>query len=187
VTPAASSQQLLAALSDAQLSLITLPRRADCPAQLVDAVTSFHAGDRPPAITTAEWLREAALDEYGSARTYLWVAQRRVHGFFAMTVGAARVEQTVLVELEAGRRPLPSVLLAQAARWPDGTLLPAGAILDGAIGVAERIRLYAGVAALVLDPADPETGAMWQRRGFTPVLDNPPRGRERRLWRALGT
>jgi hypothetical protein len=187
VTSTASLQQLVAALGDSQLSLITLPRRADCPSELISAVTSFDAGDRPPAIMTAEWLREAALDEYGSARSYLWVAEGRVHGFFAMTVGAARVQQTVLVELEAGRRPLPSVLLAQAARWPGGTLLAPGAILNSAIGVAERIRQYAGVAALVLDPADPATSAMWQQRGFKPVLNNPARGRERRLWRALGT
>lgn len=187
MTSTASSQQLVAALGDSQLSLITLPRRADCPSELISAVTGFDAGERPPAITTAEWLRESALDEYGSARTYLWVAEGRVHGFFAMTVGAARVQPTLLVELEAGPRPLPSVLLAQAARWPGGTLLAPGAILNGAIGVAERIRQYAGVAALVLDPADPTTSAMWQQRGFKPVLDNPPRGRERRLWRALGT
>ncbi len=66
-------------------------------------------------------------------------------------------------------------------------MLAPGAILNGAIGVAERIRQYAGVVALILDPADPATSAMWQQRGFKPVLDNPPRGRERRLWRALGT
>jgi hypothetical protein len=176
MTSSTTAERLVAALAGAELSL----------AKLIDAVQGFTAGERPAAVTTAEWLRSCALDEYGSARAYVWIAQGRVHGYFAITVGVARLEPRVLVELQAGPRALPAVLLAQAARWPAGELLAPGAVLEGALGVAERIRQYAGVGALVLDPADPQTSAMWQRRGFQPVLDPPPRGHERRLWRALG-
>lgn len=183
----ASSDRLSAALTGTDLSLITLPTRVECPVDLLDAVAAFKGGERPAAVATTRWLRECALDEHGSARTYLWVAEGRVHGFFAVSVGLGRIERDALATLEAGPRPLPAVLLAQAARSSDTERLPPGAILTGALGIAERISQYAGVGALMLDPFDSPTSEMWQRRGFQPVLDSPPRGRERRLWRALGT
>jgi len=183
----ASAQAISVATMGDELSLITVPRRAECPSSLVDALGDFDAGARPAAVATSHWLRESAMNEHDSARTYLWVARGRVHGFFAISVGSGRLQPETLTELDAGPRPLPAVLLAQAARWPESELLPAGAILSGALGVAERIAQYAGVGALMLDPFDDPTSAMWQRRGFQPVLDTPPRGRPRRLWRALGS
>lgn len=181
-----SSNLLSPALASTQLSLITLPSRAACPVDLLDAVAAFNAGERPAAVATTRWLGECALDEHGSARTYLWVADGRVHGFFAVSVGLGRIEREALATLEAGPRPLPAVLLAQAARSSDTKRLAPGAILTSALGIAERISQYTGVGALMLDPFDQPTSDMWRRRGFQPVLDSPPRGRERRLWRTLG-
>lgn len=181
----ASPEQLVAAANGRQLSLITLPRRSACPRELADAIAAFDAGERPAANASARWLRESALDQHGSARTYLWVAAGQVHGFFAISVGTAKLQSEQLTELDAGPWPLPAILLAQAARSPGGSL-PAGAILTSALGVAERIAQYAGVAALILDPFDAPTSAMWQRRGFQPGLEPPP-GRQPRLWRALGS
>ena len=187
MTDPASSDPLSAALAGTELSLITLPTRAKCPVDLLHAVAAFDAGNRPAALATTRWLHECALDEHGSARTYLWVAEGQAHGFFAVSVGLSRIEPETLATLEAGPRPLPAVLLAQAARSSETERLAPGAVLTGALGIAERISQYAGVGALMLDPFDPPTSEMWRRRGFQPVLDAPPRGRERRLWRALGT
>ncbi len=181
-----SPEQLVAAANGRQLSLITLPRRSDCPPELSDVIAAFDAGDRPAATASARWLRESALDQHGSARAYLWLAAGQAHGFFAISVGTAKLLPENLTALDAGPWPLPAILLAQAARSPGGSL-PAGAILTSALGVAERIAQYAGVAALILDPFDAPTSAMWQRRGFQPVLDKPPPGRQPRLWRALGS
>ncbi len=179
----ASAEQLLAALGGPVLTLATLPPARDCPVELTRVVEHFDAGDGAAARASAGWLRESALHEHGSARTYVWLGGDRLHGFFAISVGTAKLEDEELVRLHARPRPLPAVLLAQAARNPAGSLAP-GAILTGALGVAQRIAQLGGVAALVLDPFDEATSLMWQRRGFQPTSDKPRGGRQR-LWRAL--
>ncbi len=178
------AERLLAALRGTPASLVTLPRRGECPVELVKAIGRFDAGERPAAVTTAAWLRSRALDEYGSARTYVWVAAGEVLAFFTLSVGLGKLEPAELEAADANeRRPLPAVLLAQAARRPDADL-PPGAILEYALGIAARVEEYVGVGALMLDPFDPETEAMWISRGCRPTRDKPRNG-VRRLWMPL--
>ncbi len=177
------AEELVAALSSPVMTLATLPPARDCPVELTRMVEHFDVGDGAAAQASARWLRESALHEHGSARTYAWLGSEQLHGFFAISVGTARLEDEELVRLQAGPRPLPVVLLAQAARNPAGSL-PPGAILTGALGVAQRIAQLGGVAALVLDPFDEPTSLMWRRRGFQPTIGKP-RGGHQRLWRAL--
>lgn len=164
---------------------MTLPARASCPSELIAAVEAFDAGDRPAAAASAAWLRERALDEHGSARSYVFVARSRVLAFFALSVGVASLEPDELAPLAAGARPLPAVLLAQAARTP-GAELPSGAVLRYALGAAERVQQFVGVGALMLDPYDGETDRMWRARGFRPVKKTRRDQQLLRLWRPLG-
>lgn len=179
----ATPQQLLDALTGPELTLITLPSATECPQELARAVAAFEAGETAAAAASVEWLREDALREHGSARTWAWVGSNQLHGFFAISFGIAKLQDADLEQLQAGPRPLPAVLLAQAARNPAGSLAP-GAILVGALGVAVRIAQLGGAAALILDPYDEPTSEMWKRRGFLPTSDKPRGGRQR-LWRAL--
>lgn len=180
----ASPARLVAALTGTPWTLLTLPRRARCPHELVAAVESFEAGDRPAAVASAQWLRERALDEHESARTHLFVSAGRVLAFFALSVGTGTLEPDEQAALEVGSRPLPAVLLAQAARRPDAAL-PAGVVLRQALAAAERAHQYVGVAALMLDAYDDKAHRMWRARGFRPVKKPLREGRPR-LWRALG-
>jgi len=182
----APAEALVAGLNAKEPTLLTLPGRARCPDELVAAVEAFEVGQRPAALASAAWLRERALDEPGSARSWVWVGRGRALGFFAISVGAGKLEPEQLTALRAGQRPMPAVLLVQAARGT-GAKLPAGSVLRGALGVAERIERLAGVGALMLDPFDEETAQMWRRRGFVPVLDKPGQGRPARMWYPLGT
>lgn len=181
-----TSGDLLAALRDPTLTIVTLPSRASCPPPLTEAVTKFEPTSRPAATASGEWLRDRALIEHGSARTYVWVSDGRVHAFFALSVGTCRLKPEQLVMLEAGPRPMPAVLLAQAARARDSDVAPRE-ILETAIGVAEEIASLGGAGALMLDPYDPATERMWRKRGFLPTSDKPRQGAQQRLWIELGT
>lgn len=180
----ASPEELVAALAGTSWTLMTLPSRARCPHQLVTAVGNFEAGDRPAALASAKWLRDHALDEHGSARSYVFAAENRVLAFFALSVGVASLEPADLAALAAGPRQLPAVLLAQAARWPEADL-PPGTVLEHALGAAERANQFVGVGALMLDPYDEAADKMWRARGFRPVKKTRGQGLLR-LWRPLG-
>lgn len=181
----ASPEDLVAALAGTSRTLVTLPSRTRCPHELVAAVEEFEAGDRPAALASAKWLREHALDEHGSARTYVFVAENRALAFFALSVGVASLEPAALAVLAAGPRQLPAVLLAQAARRPDADL-PSGTVLEHALGAAERAHQFVGVGALMLDPYDEEADRMWRARGFRPVRKTRRDQDLLRLWRPLG-
>jgi len=105
----ASAEQLLAALGGPVLTLATLPPARDCPVELTRGVEHFDAGDGAAARASAGWLRESALHEHGSARTYVWLGGDRLHGFFAISVGTAKLEDEELVRFPIlGYRHLPT-------------------------------------------------------------------------------
>lgn len=182
---AATPKQLLDALKADPLTLTSLPPRTACPGELIAAVQTFEAGDRAAAQASARWLRKDALDQYGSARSWVWIGQGRVHAFFALSVGVGKLLSGQLEGQQAGPWPLPAVLLAQAARNPSADLA-AGAILRSAIGLAERTAQLVGIGALMLDPYDHETAEMWLRKGFHPIAEKPRGGRPARLWYPIG-
>ncbi len=177
---------LVAALDGARTIVATLPPLASCPRQLVQAVEAFEPMDHPSAIASGAWLRDRAFLEHGSARTYVWVARGRVHGFFAVSVGTCRLQPHELATLQAGRRPMPAVLLAQAARARECDI-PPNEILETVLGIAEEVAALAGAGALMLDPFDQPTEQMWRARGFRSTSDTPRGNGRRRLWIELGT
>lgn len=181
----ATPEQLREALAGSKFSVVTLPRRPHCPAELTEAIKTFDAGSVPAAVASARWLREEALDQYGSARTYVFVADGRVLGFFALSVALGTLEPDEAPELGV-RDPakIPAVLLAQAARRPDANL-PPGVVFEYALAVTEDAQRRLGVAVLMLDAFDDDTDEMWKTRGLRPLRKPRPYGRPS-LWIALG-
>jgi len=137
---------------------------------LLAAVADFEARDCPAGRAAAEWLRENALDNHGSTVTYLMLRARRVEGFYALSSAQVRLSMRHRRELAGDRgqrylslRPLqPASLVAWIAKR-NGAATTGRELLMHAFSTALQASELQASIALVLDPYDEETAAMWVR------------------------
>lgn len=167
---------------------------------LLGAVDEFESIPREAGREAARWLRERALDEYGTSVTYLMLLERRVEAFYALSsaevllTGRERKQLLRGVRKETYDVPArqPASLIAWAAKRAGAGAQCAELILRHAFTSALEVAQSQGNIALVLDPYDEKTAEMWMRMKFVKFRRSTesrrsPNGTEqiRRLWTPL--
>ncbi|HEV2813743.1 MAG TPA: hypothetical protein VGW10_10875 [Solirubrobacteraceae bacterium] len=146
---------------------------------LAKAVAEFVSLDVPLGVEAARWLREEALVNDGSTRTWLLVGEERIEGYFALCAGQVDLTATdvATLGLPSGRHRLPAIVLAWIARHRD-TAVSGGALIEIAYGIAQRVSQQIGAVAFALDPGDDAVARVWRGEpyGFRPA------GSGNRLW-----
>jgi hypothetical protein len=141
---------------------------------LLDAVNNFESVPRPAGMAAATWLRERALDEYGSSVTYLMLLEGLVEAFYALSSAEVLLSGRDRKRMFAGVRAnsyevlprQPASLIAWAAKRNGGCEGCGELILRHAFTSALEVAQSQGNIALVLDPYDEETAEMWMKMGF---------------------
>lgn len=128
-----------------------------------------------------EWLVRHAgqAQASGSAKTYVVLQDRRVAGYFSLTVGQIdSLEAPARMRKGMGSYPIPVVILARLAvsvqDQGQGQGIGVG-MLQEAIRRTLNISDQAGVRALLTHPIDEEASRFYQRFGFEP---SPVRGQQ---------
>ena|ERR1035438_10300636 len=167
---------------------------------LLDAVAEFEPLPRDAGREAARWLRERALDEYGSSVTYLMLLDRQIEAFYALTSAevllSGRDRKRIFKDVRENTYEVsprqPASLIAWAAKRAGAGEQCGELILRHAFTSALEVAQNQGNIALVLDPFDEETAGMWMkmeavkfRRSAEPRTG--PDGSERipRLWTPL--
>jgi hypothetical protein len=148
------------------------------------AITAFRSIDTPMGEEAARWLREDAVANDGSTRTYALFGEQGVEGFFALAATEVLLGRGEVDALGyPARVRQPAVLLAWIARAADSSV-SGDELLETAFGIARRAARDIGAIAFVLDPGDEHVAELWRRRGFR---DSRPRweGARTRLWAPL--
>jgi hypothetical protein len=117
----------------------------------------------------AAWLRDRALDEYGSSITYLMLRKGRVEAFYALCSAEVLLTGGDRTKLFRGSRAnshevsrrQPASLIAWAAKRTDGGGNCGALIMGHALATAWEVAELQGNIALVLDPYDEQTAEMW--------------------------
>jgi hypothetical protein len=167
---------------------------------LLDAVEEFDSPAYEAGLQAAAWLRERALDEYGSSVTYLMLLDRRVEAFYA--IASAEVLLTGRDRKRLFRRSgretyeisprQPASLITWTAKRDGGEDGCGERIMGHALATAWEVAELQGNVALVLDPYDHATAEMWSDFAFLDFRRSAdPRGRSEagaripRLWTPL--
>jgi len=106
----------------------------------------------------------------GSAKTFVVADERRVAGYYSLTVGQVdSVDAPERVRKGMGRYPIPVVLLARLAvdRAYQRRGIGVGMLQD-AIRRTIVIADQAGIRALLAHPIDSDADAFYRRFGFVP-------------------
>lgn len=160
------------------------PEEAERSPDLCAAVSRFDAVDTAMGEDAAAFLRDRALDNDGSTKTYLLVVEGEVEGFFSCCNGSVHLSQRQSRKLRVPhRKTLPAFVVAWIARRRGGSLGGAHLVLK-AISVARQQRAHVGCVVLALDPGDPAVARLWRERyEFEPCEpdDDHEEGLER-LW-----
>jgi hypothetical protein len=138
---------------------------------LLDAVARFESLPRNAGIEAAKWLREHALDDYGSSVTYLMLLKKRVEAFYALRSAEVLLSQHERKRLLHKRRSeayeihprQPASLIIWTAKRDGADGGCAELILRHAFASAVEVAQSQGNIALVLDPYDEKTAQMWMR------------------------
>lgn len=148
------------------------------------AIEAFRSLPTPMGEEAARWLREEAVANDGSTRTYALFGESGVEGFVALCASEVLLQRREVRELGLPERSRqPAILLAWIARAEDSTVT-GGELLETAFGIARRAAREVGAAAFVLDPGDEHVAHLWRERGFR---ESRPRWADapRRLWAPL--
>ncbi|VCU68860.1 Acetyltransferase (GNAT) family protein [Pigmentiphaga humi] len=125
-----------------------------------------------PALT--DWLVRHARQAHGSgsARTFVVCDERRVAGYFSLTVGQVDTSDVPdRVRRGMGQYPIPVILLARLAV---DTAYQGQGIGIGMLQDAIRRTLFiserAGIRALLTHPIDTQADAFYRKFGFEPTF-----------------
>jgi len=129
-------------------------------------VSSFDCGK--PALN--DWLKRFALtnQQSDSARTYVIHRAGKVVGYYSLSAGAVRKEESpVRIAKGLAKHPLGVVLLGRLAvdKKEQGTGLGKGLLVDAlsrAVAAADAI----GVRAILVHAMDDEAAAFYEKFGF---------------------
>ncbi|MCW3019849.1 MAG: hypothetical protein JWN10_2157 [Solirubrobacterales bacterium] len=136
---------------------------------LLDAVDEFESLPTDAGRAATSWLRERALDEYGSSVTYLMLLERQVEAYYALSSAEVLLSGRDRKRALKGRSNSYEVSPRQPASLIAWTAKRNGAdacgelILKHAFTSALEVAETQGNIALVLDPYDDETAKMWLR------------------------
>jgi hypothetical protein len=148
--------------------------------RLAQVVQEFEPLDFDAGRRAAEFLKEEALTNDGSTKTYVLVSNDRVEGFIAMCT--CEVELIPKHSKEVGvphRRRLPGVLLTWVAKHRDATC-DGKALVEVAYGLASEVAEKVGAVAFALDPMDEDIAKVWREKySFRNTRD------DRRLWTSI--
>lgn len=120
--------------------------------------------------TLNDWLLRHARQAQGagSAKTFVVSENRRVVGYFSLTVGQVdTLEAPDRIRKGMGQYPIPVVILARLAvcQQDQGRGIGAGMLQD-AIRRTLLIADQAGIRAMLTHPVDEEAAQFYQRFGF---------------------
>jgi hypothetical protein len=169
---------------------------------LLDAIEEFESLDNPAGRAAMNWLRNDALDWDGTTLTYMMLFGGRVEGFYAAASQSVLLSQRDVRRLRGDQasvinipRRQPATFIAWLAKHRDATTRGLR-ILEHAFSTATQVAELQGNIALVLDPYDEATAAMWLamdvgfRRSSRDKFDDGHQNgsvddRPRRLWMPL--
>jgi len=136
--------------------------------RLARAVDEFESLDNPLGRAATRWLREEAVANDGSTRTYALTRGAKLDGFFALSAAEVLLTRQEVADLNLPTRVRqPAILVAWIARAKDAP--GAGAtLLEAAYGKGRRIAEDLGAVALVVDPGDDAVAGYWMELGFRP-------------------
>jgi hypothetical protein len=165
------------------------PEVANQRPDLVEAVQGFQPLDHPAGQDAARWLRERALANDGSTKTYLLEHEGCVQGYFACCAGTVTLTRKDSRGLDVPyRRQLPAFILAWVARHAEGSV-PGIHLVVTAYGLARDLAQSLGRVAFALDPRDKRVARLWQDEpyGFQQCVTDPDDRTDRppRLWLPL--
>ena len=178
-----TAEAIAAVFDDPSPSWVTLPPGGlEAPTQLREALNAFDAGGRPAAMAASRWLKNRALNSHTTARTRLFVTDRRVAGFYSLASAQVALSQRDRRRLGAEPVQVPATLVAWIAKSAEADVEGKRLLLHAAAS-ARRVAALQATAVLVVDPFDEETTAMWRSRyGFRRSSDPVRRDR---LWLPL--
>lgn len=161
------------------------PETAVASPELVEMVEDFDAGPSEAGVASTRFLQEEALDNHGSTITRIMVWNGRVEGFYALCSASVELRQSDRKRAGGYRHAVqPASLIAWMAR-DHRCDLRGPEIVMHAFATARRVAADQGSVALVLDPFDAASEAVWLsdryafRRSATEVKGI------RRLWMPL--
>jgi GNAT superfamily N-acetyltransferase len=136
-------------------------------------VSSFDCG-KPPL---DDWLRRFALTNQhsDSARTYVVHRGGRVVGYYSLSAGAVRREESpARIAKGLARHPIGVILLARLAvdQQEQGTGLGKALLMD-ALSRAMSAADAVGARAILVDAIDGEAAQFYRRFGFEPSPLDP--------------
>ncbi len=156
---------------------------------LVEAVRSFQSTDTEAGKAATLWLRERSLEAHPSVVTRLLVSDGIVQGFYTLASSQVRLTQRQrrgLTDSAVVNAVQPASFIEWMAKHRDAEAGVVDAILLHAAYTAIQVTQLQGNVALVVDPIDEETAALWQDRyGFRRSLSDDP-NELKRLWIPLG-
>jgi GNAT superfamily N-acetyltransferase len=128
--------------------------------------------------TLDDWLRSAALraDAMGTARTYVWLDENIVVGYFSLCPHEVRRDELPTKLGHGAPHSVPAILLARLAL--DQRLRGQGmgtSILLDALGRATDAIEIAGGRLIVVDAIDEHARRFYQHHGFRPAPSRPAR------------
>jgi hypothetical protein len=178
-----TAESIAAALADPQPSWVTLaPVDAEMRNEVRSALDAFDAGERPAAVAAASWLQTQALDAYQTSRTRLLIAERQVAGFYSLASAQVALSQRDRRRLAVVPVRVPAALVTWMAKDVRAGI-GGDVLLLHAVATARRAAALQATTALVVDPFDDETAAMWRKRfGFRTSAEP---GERKRLWLPL--
>lgn len=144
--------------------------------QSLDASHRLEAFDCGKLALT-DWLLHHARQAQGSgsARTFVACDQKRVAGYYSLTVGQIdTLEAPERIRRGMGQYPIPLVILARLAVDLDYQKRGLGfSLLQDAIRRTIAVAEHAGIRALLTHLIDAEADAFYRRFGFesTPLQD----------------
>lgn len=163
------------------------PERAAKRTDLVEAVERFEPVDHPAGHEAAKWLREEALDNDPSTKTYLLFEGRDIQGFFACCSCEVRLSEQDAVGLRVPHYSrLPAFLVAWVARSCHSEA-PGLHLMLTAYGLARSLAEDMGMVALALDPMDEAVAKVWEAEpySFQRCIETGGK-RPPRLWLPIG-
>lgn len=128
--------------------------------------------------TLDDWLQRAALtaDAMGTARTYVWLDENVVVGYFSLCPHEVRRDQLPSRLSHGAPHSIPAILLARLAldQRLHGQGLAASLLLDALGRPAEAIEI-AGGRLIVVDAIDERARRFYERHGFRSAPSRPAR------------
>ncbi len=152
--------------------------------ELARLVDEFQGLDTPSGRAAAEWLKTESLNEFPGNVTHIYVANKKLQGFYSMKGGIVQITPRLLERLNP-RRPRETTAGASVVEWMarhrDADPMTEPRLVTHAIGAALAVGELQGSDVLVVRAgSEGEADSLAERYGF--LRFDGPGASEPYLW-----